>query len=273
MSTLNESRNTETDRAKLRDTLEGMHDQKGINIHEDTSEEPETDTTKGPNNVDSKGLNCQNCQERMYINKQSPNLTEDATDGVFANKGDLVVQSAGMLQADEKQPENDVSGRVSESRKCFQFGTQFRDTSREHSTPVQDTQSTHIEHHQRDSTCTTVITDDELINDDEGKMEEGEQGGDKAIHARYGNRMQAMTEKGAEGADGRELREIRGLRWKDHDTRINQTIEESHHCSHRRQNDGRRKEEGSEEAKQRRNSKLLRKRRIARHVHQSHETR
>ena len=26
-------------------------------------------------------------------------------------------------------------------------------------------------------------------------MEEGEQGGDKAIHARYGNRMQAMTEK------------------------------------------------------------------------------
>ena len=40
-----------------------------------------------------------------------------------------------------------------------------------------------------------MITDDELINDDEGKMEEGEQGGDRAIHARYGNRMQAMTEK------------------------------------------------------------------------------
>ena len=106
-----------------------------------------------------------------------------------------VRQSAGMMQADEKQPENDVSGRVSEIRKCFQLETQFRDTSREHSTPVQDTQSTHIEHHQRNSTCTTVITDDELINDDEGKMEEGEQGGDKAIHARYGNRMQAMTEK------------------------------------------------------------------------------
>ena len=47
----------------------------------------------------------------------------------------------------------------------------------------------------RDSTCATVITDDELINDDGGKMEEGEQGGDRAIHARYGNRMQAMTEK------------------------------------------------------------------------------
>ena len=207
MLTLDESRNTETDRAKLRDTLEGMHDPKGINIHEDALEESKTDTTKGPNNVDSKGLNCQNCKKRTYINKQSPNLTEDATDGVYVNKGDLddfvvqvpqvhgVRQSAGMLQADEKQPENDVSGRVSGSRKCFQLETQFRDTSREYSTPVQDTQSTHIEHHQRDSTCTTVITDDELINDDEGKMEEGEQGGDRAIHARYGSRMQAMTEK------------------------------------------------------------------------------
>ena len=207
MSTLNESKNTETDRAKLRDTLEGMHDPKGINIHEDISEEPETDTIKGPNNVDRKGLNCQNCEKKTYINKQNPNLTEDATDGVYVNKSDfddLVVQvpqvqgvrqSAGMLQADEKQLENDVSGRVSESQKCFQFGTQFRDTSREHSTSVHDTQSTHMEHHQRDSTCTTVITDDELINDDEGKMEEGEQGGDRAIHARYGNRMQAMTEK------------------------------------------------------------------------------
>ena len=177
MSTLNESKNTEMDRVKLRDTLEGMHDRKGINIHEDTSEERETDTIKGPNNVDSKRLNCQNCEERTYINKQSPNLTEDATDGVYANKDDLVVQVpqmqgvrqyAGMLQADGKQPENDVSGRVSESRKCFQLGTQFRDTSREHSTPVQG----HIEYHQRNSTCTTVITDDELIDDDEGKMEE-----------------------------------------------------------------------------------------------------
>ena len=221
MLTLDESKNMETDRAKLRDTLEGMHDPKGINIHEDTLEEPKTDTTKGPNNVDSKGLNCQNCKKRTYINKQSPDLTEDATDGVHVNKGDfddLVVQvpqvqvvektvdipqmqtvekiagketsnlrqSAGMLQADEKQPENDVSGRVSESRKCFQLVTQFRDTSREHSTTVHDTQGTHIEHHHRDSICTNDVGD---------KMEEVEQGGDRAIHARYGNRMQAMTEK------------------------------------------------------------------------------
>ena len=189
-----------------------------------------TDVAKGPNSVDSKGLNCQNCKKRTYINKQSPDLREDATDGVHVNKGDfddLVVQvpqvqivektveipqmlaveeiagketsnlrrSAGMLQTDEKQLEIDVSGRVSESRKCLQLGTQFRDTSREHSTPVHDTQSTHIEHHHRDNTCTTVITDDELINDDGDKMEEGEQGGGRAIHARYGNRMQAMTEK------------------------------------------------------------------------------
>ena len=104
-------------------------------------------------------------------------------------------QSAGMLQADEKQPENNVSGRVSESRKCFQLGTQFRDTSSEHRTPEHDTQSTHIAHHHRDSTCTTTITDDELINDDGGKMEKGEQGGGRAIHARCGNRMQAMTEE------------------------------------------------------------------------------
>ena len=47
-----------------------------MNIHEDTLEEPRTDTTKGPNNVDSKGLNCQDCNKRMYINKQSPDLTE-----------------------------------------------------------------------------------------------------------------------------------------------------------------------------------------------------
>ena len=284
MSTLNESKNTETNRAKLRDTLEGMHDQEGINIHEDTSEESETDTIKGPNNVDSKskGLNCQNCEERTYINKQSPNLTEDATDGVYANKGDLVVQvpqvqgarqSAGMLQADEKQPENDVSGRVSESQKCFRLGTQFRDTSREHSTLVQDTQNTHIEHHQRNSTCTTVITDDELINDDEGKMEEGEQGGDKAIHARYGNRMQAMTEK-----ELRRLMEENSGKYVVYDGKIitpgsikqlkNHTIVR---IVDKMMGGGRKK--GHKKQKQRRNSKLLRKRRIARHVHQSHETR
>ena len=197
----------------------------------------------------------------MYINKQSPDLTEDATDGVHVNKGnfdDLVVQvpqvqivektveipqmqtvekiageetsnlrqSAGMLQADEKQLENDVSGRVSESRKCFQLGTQFRDTSREHSTPVHDTQSTHIEHHHRDSTCTTVITDDELINDDGGKMEKGEARGRQSNPCKIWKQNARNNREGTETTDGRELRKVRGLRWKDHNTRINQTIEE-----------------------------------------------
>ena len=197
--TLDESRNMETDRAKLRDTLEGMHNPKGINIHEDTLEEPKTDTTKGPNNVDSKELNYQDCKTRVHINEQSPDIAEDVANGVHVDKGDfddLVVQvpqvqivektveisrvqtvekitgeetsslrqSAGMLQADEKQLGSDVSGRVSESRKCFQLGTQFRDTSREHSTPEHDTQSTHIEYHHQDSTCATTITDDELID-------------------------------------------------------------------------------------------------------------
>ena len=145
---------------------------------------------------------------RVHINKQSPDITEDVADGAHVDKGDFndfvvqvpqmqtvqkiagketssLRQSAGMLQAREKQPENDVSGRVSESRKCFQLGTQFRDTSSEHSTNEHDTQSTHFEHHYQDNMCTTTMTDEELANDDEDKMGKGEQGAGKAIHARY----------------------------------------------------------------------------------------
>ena len=40
----------ETDRTKLQDTLEG------INIHEGTLEELDTDTLKSPDNADSKGV-------------------------------------------------------------------------------------------------------------------------------------------------------------------------------------------------------------------------
>ena len=79
--TLDESENMETDRAKFQDTKGGMYDPKGINIHEDTSEEPKTDTAKGPNSVDSKGLNCHDCKTRVHINKQSPDITEDVADG------------------------------------------------------------------------------------------------------------------------------------------------------------------------------------------------
>ena len=94
-------------------------------------------------------------------------------------------QFEGMPQA-YVMLENDITGRVSESQKCFQLGTQFRDTSSEHSTHEHDTGSTCIEHHQ-DNMCITMITDEELTNDDEDKMGNGEQGGSKAIFARYGN--------------------------------------------------------------------------------------
>ena len=103
-------------------------------------------------------------------------------------------QFEGMLQACVKL-ENDNTGRVSESQKCFQLGTQFRDTSSEHSTHERDTRSTRIVHHHQDNMCITTMTDEELTNDDEDTMGKGEQGGGKAIHARYGNRIQAMTEK------------------------------------------------------------------------------
>ena len=43
--------------------------------------------------------------------------------------------------------------------------------------------------------CIATMTDEQLINDDEEKMGKGKQGGSKAIHARYGNKIQAMTEK------------------------------------------------------------------------------
>ena len=46
-------------------------------------------------------------------------------------------------------------------------------------------------------------------------------------------------------------------------------LKNHYHCPHRRQDDGRRKEEGSEEVGQGGNNKLLRKRRTARHVHES----
>ena len=76
----------ETDRAKLQDTSEGLYDPKGINIHEDTLQKPKTDTAKGSNSVDSKGLNCQDCKTRVHINKQSPDIVAD---GVHVDKGDF----------------------------------------------------------------------------------------------------------------------------------------------------------------------------------------
>ena len=166
----------------------------------------------------------------LQVESQSPDIAEDVANGVHVDKGDfddLVVQvpqvqieertvviprvqtvekitgeetsslrqSVGMLQADEKQLGNDVSGRVSESQKCFQLETQFRDTSSEHSTHEHDTRSTHIEHHHQDNMCITTMTDEQLIHDDEEKMRKGKQDGSKAIHARYGNRTKQNKEE------------------------------------------------------------------------------
>ena len=102
--------------------------------------------------------------------------------------------------------ENDATCGVSESQKRFQLGTQFRDTSSQHSTHEHGIQSTHIEHHHQDNMCIATVTDEQLINDDEEKMGKGKPGGNKAIHARYGNRMQARTET----TERRKLGKVRG---------------------------------------------------------------
>ena len=96
-----------------------------------------------------------------------------------------LARSLGMMRQVESQ-------RV---RNVFNWGTQFRDASSEHSTHEHDIQSTHIEHHHQDNMCIATMTDEQLINDDEEKMGKVKQGGNKAIHARYGNRMQTITEQ------------------------------------------------------------------------------
>ena len=149
--TLEASANTETDRTTLQDTLEGMYDLDGININKDTLEEPKTshhetkdtandqviidtmncctDIAEDPKSVDSKELNCQDCEPRIRINKQSSDIADD----MHVGKGDLddvctmneaqkkmlravqcneaetsnLRQFEGMLQAREKQLEND----------------------------------------------------------------------------------------------------------------------------------------------------------------------
>ena len=105
--------------------------------------------------------------------------------------------------------ENDATGGVSESQKRFQLGTQFRDTSSEHSTHEHDIQSTHIDHHHQDNMCIATMADEQLINDEE-KMGKRKQGGNRAIHARYGNRMQAITEQELRTIDRRKLGKVRG---------------------------------------------------------------
>ena len=143
-----------------------------------------------------------------------------------------------------------MSSRVSESQKCFQLGTQFRDTSSEHSTLEHDTQSTHIEHHHQDNMCTTTMTDEQLINDDEEKLEEEKARRQQCNPCKIRKQNASNNRTRTETTDRRKLGKVRGSRWEDHDARDDQKIEESYHCPHRGQDDGRRKE-GSEETEQR----------------------
>ena len=203
--TLEASVNTETDRTTLQDTLEGMYDLDGININKDTLEEPKTshhetmdtvndqviihkmnwctDVADDPNSVDSKELNCHDCEVRIRINKQNSDIAGD----VHIGKGDPddmcamnevqtkllhavqcheaetldLRQFEGMLQAREKQLENDVTGRVSESRKHCQLGTQFRDTASEHgNTHEHSMHSTRTENQCQDNARITTMTDE-----------------------------------------------------------------------------------------------------------------
>ena len=85
-------------------------------------------------------------------------------------------------------------------------------------------------------------------------MEEEEQSDDRAIYARYGNRMQVMTQK-----ELRLLMEKNSGKYVVYDGKTTRSIKESYNCPHRRQNVGRRKKEGPEEAKQKRNNKFFRK--------------
>ena len=108
--TLEESTNMETDRTTLQDTLEGMYDLDGFDTNEDTLKELETshhktkdtvndqviidkmncctDVAKGPNSVDSKGLNCHDRKARVHINQQNPDIADDVADGVHIGKDD-----------------------------------------------------------------------------------------------------------------------------------------------------------------------------------------
>ena len=103
-----------------------------------------------------------------------------------------------MLQAREKQPENDVSGRVSESCEHFQCGAQFRDTADEYrNIHKHSMRNTCTEHRCRDNTNVTMTTDERSNddNDEEREQEDQGQGGTKAIYTRYRNGMLAKTEQ------------------------------------------------------------------------------
>ena len=199
----------ETNRTAMQDTLVGKHKLDGINALEEMNVNDQMNIYKqSPDVADeihiNKGDHDDSIGDQIIMSEYMSDEIEDAMPLVqlMRQAGSLHAVAAtldpqqfeGMPQADVELG-NDTPGRVSESRKCFQLETQFRDTSSEHSTHEHDTRSTCIEHHHQDSMRITTMNDEGLTNDDEDKMEKWAQGGNKAIHARYGNRIQAMTEK------------------------------------------------------------------------------
>ena len=236
-TTLEASANTETGRTTLQDALDGMYNQDGIDkntleepriFYYETKDAVNdqviidkmdccTGVADDLNSVGSKELNYHDCEVRIRFNRQNPDIASDVGKGDpddvcamtevqtkllhavqchEAETSDLR-QFEGMLQTREKQLENDVAGRVRESRKHFQLGTQFLDTASEHgNTHEHSMHSTHTEHQCQDTARITTMTDEQSSDDDEEKVRQEEQGGSKAIYARYGYRMQAMTEQG-----------------------------------------------------------------------------
>ena len=204
-----ELENVEANRTAMQDTLVGKYQLDGVNTLEEMNVNDQMNTDKqNPDIAGETHINKSDLDDRagdqVIMSEYASDEIEDAVPLVHLMTGRNTLhtvaatldpqQFEGMPQAYVKH-ENDNTGGVSESQKCFQLGTQCRDSSSEHSTHEHDTRSTHIEHHHQDNMCITTMTDEELTNDEEGKMGKAEQGGGKAIHARYGNRIQAMTEK------------------------------------------------------------------------------
>ena len=161
-------------------------------------------------------------------------------------------QSAGMLQAREKQPENDVSGRVSESCEHFQFGAQFRDTADElRNTHEHSMRNTCTEHRCRDNTNVTMTTDARSNDDNDEEREQGEQG--QGRHQSNTHEIQKQnasnTRTRNEASNGRKHRAIHSLQRENRFARNNQALEESCYRPHRGQIAGWRKE-GTEETGQ-----------------------
>ena len=203
-----ELKKVETNRTAVQDTLVGKYQLDGVSTLEEMNVNDQVNTDKHNPDIASeihiKSDLDDRAGDQIILSEYASDEIEDAVPLVhlMTERSALHTVTAtldpqqfeGMPQAYVKL-ENDDTGGVSESQKCFQLGTQFRDTSSEHSTHEHDTRSTHIEHHYQDNLCITTTTEEELTNDDEDKMGKGEQGGGKAIHARYGNIIQAMTEK------------------------------------------------------------------------------